>query len=227
MVLDEDAGAYVPAEARCTARWANSGENFAIGQICGRRATRQVADLWVCDHHYKRVREWMETRDGRDLAAAKEHAKELHRQQMQLDRERAKEQIELDRQRILHEEAARAESSVVYYVQREDGLIKIGTSRTIAKRLVTLKHEHGPLRLLATHGGAHKEEHEAHAKFKTLRAEGEWFRADLPLLEHIEWIRRSGDLFRSAALPECVATQEIRASIRKAKAAARAAAQAA
>jgi hypothetical protein len=87
-------------------------------------------------------------------------------------------------------EAGRTEGSLVYYVRRErDGLIKVGTSRVFASRFADLSREHGPLLIMAAHRGARREEAAVHRYFKALRAEGEWFRPELPLLEHILKVR--------------------------------------
>ena len=40
--------------------------------------------------------------------------------------------------------------------------------------------------------GAHKEEHMIHRHFTALRVEGEWFRPELPLIEHILKARKVG-----------------------------------
>lgn len=232
MVLDPDSGEYVKSECRCTARWAGDGDGFSAGQICGRPVTHNVADLWVCEQHFKRLRWWMHDRDGRTTAALLNQAHEVHRLETKLARERhqealqqqrelARERRDLDRQRILAEEAARAESSVVYYAQRPDGLIKVGTSRSLAQRLLTLKRDHGVLRLLATHGGGHKQEHEVHVEFKALRVEGEWFRDDRPLIEHIAKVRRSRDAMEGRDLPECVSVRTVNGMLYRARAAAR------
>ena len=64
---------------------------------------------------------------------------------------------------------------LVYNLQRSsDGLIKIGTSRTLVSRFAALRRDYGPLLLMATHRGAHKEEHTIHDYFAALRTEGEW-----------------------------------------------------
>jgi hypothetical protein len=215
MTFDPELGQYVPSEGRCTARWAGRGDDFAEGQICGRPVSHSVADFWMCEKHYKRLRSWIHDVDGRasEVLKKQEHeqhrlaaslSRERHREQMELDREQAKQQRELDRERIRAEERARAAASVVYYVQRSDGLIKIGTSRQLAARLITLKREHGELTLMAVHGGAHKEENAAHTQFRELRVEGEWFRAEVPLVEHIAKMRQEASTFRRPGLPECV-----------------------
>jgi hypothetical protein len=222
MIFDPDRGGYVAATGeRCAARWASAsyGDHLA-GQICGREATEEAGDSWFCDWHYKRLRGWMSKREGWDRQKTKQLMRERAEEQKRLDRELAEHQIELDKKRILAEEAARSEHSRVYYVQREsDGLIKIGTSRTIHGRMAALKTAYGPLRLLATHGGTHIEEHRIHDRFAALLAEGrEWFRPELPLLEHIDEKRRwhSKTPERLTALPPFVTYGELTAMVAKA-----------
>lgn len=221
MIFDPDRGAYAAATGeRCTARWATTGFGHLGGQICGREATEEAGDNWFCDHHYRRVRGWMNEREGWDHDKARRLMRERAQEQKRLDRERAEHQIELDKERIRAEEAARSEHSLVYYVQREsDGLIKIGTSRTIHGRMAALKTAYGPLRLLVTHGGTHIEEHAIHDRFTALLAEGrEWFRPALPLLEHIyekrRWHSKTPD--RLTALPPFASYGELAAMIEKA-----------
>ena len=227
MVFDPGVGKYVPAEDVCTAVWASAGIGrgpaHVTGQLCGRPATKDIGDVRVCDHHYKRAAGWVGEMAVRDAVTAKQQIRELHEERMRLDREQAAQQIALDGEAILAAEAARSEFSVVYYVQRDsDGLIKIGTSRAVWGRLDALRSAHGALRLLATQGGDYQDEHATHWKFAALRVEGEWFRPELPLLDHILWVR-SGDLLRSPKLPECVDVAEIRRAVRELKKRARAA----
>jgi Meiotically up-regulated gene 113 len=100
-------------------------------------------------------------------------------------------------------EIGRAGCSLVYYLQRvSDGLIKIGTSRTLISRFAALRSEHGPLLLMAAHRGAHKEEHAIHDYFAELRAGGEWFRPDVALLEHILKVRSADGGRTPEGLPE-------------------------
>lgn len=221
-VYDPGSGEYVPPEgSRCTAIWASTGPGGHVaGEICGREATRELGDAHVCEHHYKRARAWVSDEIARLTPRARKRDRELHDKRMAMDRERAEQQIELDKERIRAEEAARSEYSLVYYVQREsDGLIKIGTSRTIHGRMAALKTAYGPLRLLATHGGTHIEEHAIHDRFSALLAEGrEWFRPGLPLLEHIDEKRRWHSKMpeRLAALPPFVSYGELTAMVAKA-----------
>jgi hypothetical protein len=115
-------------------------------------------------------------------------------------------------------EVARTETSLVYYAQREpDGLIKIGTSRTIISRWATLTGEHGPLILMAVHRGAHREEHTIHRHFTALRVEREWFRPELPLIEHILKARRAVDTRASEELPPLLDLLELGRMVRRLK----------
>lgn len=225
MMFDPDAGEYREASRRCSALWAVATEGRDRGRHCAELATHQMADVLLCEHHYRRMRDWMNTRDQRDQLAAIRTAQIAHEEQTRLARERTKQQRGLDketarqrialakeeaRERARAEEAARAEASLVYYVMRDsDSLIKIGTSRTLAKRLVTLKRESGPLRLITTEGGTHKEETALHRRFADLRAEGEWFRPELPLLEHVHVLMRERPLEPAPGLPPLVNSREI------------------
>jgi len=190
VVWNPDTGQYEPAdplEPRCTAVWASSGFRVGVyhgaGDICGRPAEHNIGDLGVCEHHYKRAQAWRTDHAHRTITA-------LDRKQRELARERAAEAKQLALDEINAREAAEAALSVVYYVQREsDDLIKIGTTRRMKTRLITLRGEHGPINLLLTHSGAHRREHDIHAIFADLRVEGEWFQ---PGAELLRWIKRIG-----------------------------------
>lgn len=92
---------------------------------------------------------------------------------------------------IWAEKAARWSNSIVYYVRRPDGMIKIGTSRTADSRLGSISRAHGHLVLMAFHAGARAEEAAVHRTFKALHIGGEWHRPELPLLEHIARVRQA------------------------------------
>jgi hypothetical protein len=92
-----------------------------------------------------------------------------------------------------HAKTQKMRNSDVYYVQRSDGLIKIGYSSQLGSRLGSLRLAHGPLTLLATHKGGRPAEDAQHEQFREHRVVGEWFRPVPELLAHIARInaRRS------------------------------------
>ena len=75
----------------------------------------------------------------------------------------------------------------VYFAQDgDDGPIKIGTSKYVARRLRSLQiSAPRPLRLLGTMPGGHGLERELHRQFADLQVHGEWFRPESPLTEYI------------------------------------------
>lgn len=65
---------------------------------------------------------------------------------------------------------------MIYFLQREDGAIKIGTTIDIHQRLKTLTAETGKLELIALIEGSRDREQELHLQFKHLRIDRrEWF----------------------------------------------------
>lgn len=71
----------------------------------------------------------------------------------------------------------RPRDHVVYFVQAECGLIKIGTTADIEWRMKSLRGQSPvPLTLLATVPGRRTEEHEFHRRFAAHRLHGEWFK---------------------------------------------------
>ena len=118
------------------------------------------------------------------------------------------------------EQAARWANSIVYYVRRPDGMIKIGTSRVADSRLGDVAREHGPLTLMAFHAGARREESAMHRRFKALRVEGEWFSPGLVLLGHITETRKTMSNLEgeSGGLPPRMTRIELSRIVRQAKA---------
>ena len=76
---------------------------------------------------------------------------------------------------------------VVYYLERGDGLIKIGCTFNYPRRRSQLLKQHGPLSLVAWEEGDSSLEHTRHTQFDDLRADpiAEWFRPGVSL---IDWI---------------------------------------
>lgn len=79
------------------------------------------------------------------------------------------------------------ERSVVYYLRRADGAIKIGFSIELDRRMSTLAEAYGPLELLASEPGGWHKENERHRQFERLRLHRnrEWFKAERGLMSHI------------------------------------------
>ncbi len=89
--------------------------------------------------------------------------------------------------------APRRTKTLVYYLQRADGAIKIGMSGQLDRRIFKLTDVYGELTLLATEIGAKREEEARHREFWKLRLPhdrrfdggSEWFRPGQALLRHI------------------------------------------
>jgi hypothetical protein len=78
---------------------------------------------------------------------------------------------------------AKQHDAVVYYMKLGN-LVKIGTSRRIAQRVIAFN----PERVLAVEPGAHGLETVRHHQFASLREQGEWFRYEQPIRDHISQI---------------------------------------
>jgi hypothetical protein len=81
-------------------------------------------------------------------------------------------------------------TAVVYYVQRSDGAVKIGTSEGLGSRLRSLRSAHGQLDVLATEPGGYHAEARRHDEFAGLALGGEWFRPGEDLLALVAAISR-------------------------------------
>lgn len=138
---------------------------------CRHPASVRVADRVYCYRHGEQQLEWLRAHLVLPLIAAVGRAseREAHREALAVA-------------------ARRASTSVVYYVQRGDGMIKIGYSGNLKSRLSSLQREHGRLEVLATHRGARDAEVWQHRAFAHLRIhpQREWFRPGDDLLEFID-----------------------------------------
>lgn len=195
---------YDPAEGKyteaglgiCTARWATGNGRHVAGDLCGVPATESVGDTELCHHHYERAMGW------------------YHKYRADLP-----EQVRLtvdEANRVAAEKARLAAEarSIVYYLRREDGMIKIGFTGGYRHRLSSLQREHGPLRLLLAYAGTRREEYEAHRRFARERIRrSEWFRPELRLLLEIQRLRNAWN-GRPGKLPEQVPIAEIKAIIK-------------
>lgn len=76
---------------------------------------------------------------------------------------------------------------MIYFVKNSEGLIKIGYTKDIQKRLSTLMHDHGQdLQLLKCICGTRYSEKSLHKRFSSLSVGKEWFRSNTELIEFIE-----------------------------------------
>lgn len=95
----------------------------------------------------------------------------------------------LDRQAVRSgraERMARRRSTVVYFLRRSNGDIKIGFTGFFDQRLATLRGEHGPLDILLVAQGGRMVEGFLHRRFAHARIGGtEWFKPRADLLAFI------------------------------------------
>lgn len=76
---------------------------------------------------------------------------------------------------------------MIYFLQRSDGAIKIGTTKQIQKRIATLQSRHGRLEFLGGLPGGYAEEYQIHSQFLAIKLpdEREWFYSDPSLMDFI------------------------------------------
>lgn len=74
---------------------------------------------------------------------------------------------------------------MIYFVQRANGDIKIGTTIDFDVRLRALTYEHGNLQFLGWIEGGRDEEQSLHTQFSPCRVRGEWFKACEDLTAYI------------------------------------------
>lgn len=90
------------------------------------------------------------------------------------------------------------QNGVIYFVLRSDGLIKIGTTTDLRRRMWKLRSEHrGSVDVLRTMPGSYSLEHDLHQKFlndkvrltdQNVRRSMEVFRPSSDLMDFIERI---------------------------------------
>lgn len=75
---------------------------------------------------------------------------------------------------------------MIYFVRSiATGLIKIGHSSDVQRRMPELLREHGPMELLSVLYGSAQTERAHHVHFAALNAHGEWFTPGAQLLSYI------------------------------------------
>lgn len=79
-----------------------------------------------------------------------------------------------------------------YFIERSDGLIKIGFSAKPSSRIANHRREFGDIKILAVVPQSIAGEFDTHQKFAGLRVEGEWFRCSSNLLAYIRRVRKAG-----------------------------------
>lgn len=80
---------------------------------------------------------------------------------------------------------------MIYFLQRDNGDIKIGTTRWTKARISSLQAKHGKLRVLGVMEGSYDLEKEIHKHFAEFRiGRSEWFR---PVVEIHKYIARHAD----------------------------------
>lgn len=87
---------------------------------------------------------------------------------------------------IAYGERKRKRHAAVYFLQKEDGLIKVGFAVNVASRMKHISAMAGcELTLLATTTGGSKKEAELHTMFAEDRVYGEWFQPSDRLMAYI------------------------------------------
>lgn len=81
----------------------------------------------------------------------------------------------------------------IYFARRSDGLIKIGTSRSVKTRIGELARSHGPLEIIRIINGDVLRERQVHGQFCAYREYGEWFRSQGGALEALIMSLPEGD----------------------------------
>jgi hypothetical protein len=75
---------------------------------------------------------------------------------------------------------------VIYFFQRQDGVIKLGYTDDFKNRIYAHRHKHGDIKLLGVHDGGYKEEQALLKRFACYVVEGkEWFEPCEELLTYI------------------------------------------
>lgn len=157
-------------EEFCCARWATGNLHHRVGEICYGEVIKRFGDLTLCQHHWDRLHS--------EIHDHVKYEEQYHFIEARLKREK--------------EEKERRTKSVVYYLKRQDGFIKIGFSSQFKKRLATLKSKHGSLEVLATHRGSIEAESAIHNLFSSARlGTSDWFTPTEKIFSHIKQINES------------------------------------
>lgn len=72
----------------------------------------------------------------------------------------------------------------IYFLLRTDGMVKIGTTTNVSRRVAELERSHGSLEVIRVIHGDRRRENQIHVKCKRHNQFGEWFR-DCPALRGV------------------------------------------
>lgn len=78
---------------------------------------------------------------------------------------------------------------LVYFLQRVDRKIKIGTTTNLPMRKKSLETGAGPLKLVGLELGGYERERHLHAGFSFCRVHGEWFSGCAELIEYLRLLK--------------------------------------
>lgn len=96
----------------------------------------------------------------------------------------------------------------IYFVQRADGAIKIGSSIQVKKRIASLETACGQLKLLHECNGTYAVESAFHREFKEDQIHGEWFKPER-ILKFIDESCKVRERAEAEALVEFAAARKI------------------
>lgn len=116
---------------------------------------------------------------GSGLALCHQHLDMVERTIIEVERSR----LHREYQHRLESEQRTFEATFVYFLQRSDGMVKIGQTRQLRTRRRALENEHGPLTLIGLRYGGRPVEAEYHERFRRHRlGRTEFFQPAPPVL---------------------------------------------
>lgn len=132
------------------------------------------------------------------LARMPGYLQELYLRYWKGDDKPSDEAVAHARAQVIHEEyeviRSKATNRFIYFVQAENGPIKIGVASNLEKRIGNLRGS-SPVKLtllFATHGGATAEAN-LHHRFREHRLHGEWFAPHPDILAEIERLKETAN----------------------------------
>ncbi|GAB4351446.1 MAG: hypothetical protein Kow0026_08520 [Oricola sp.] len=80
-------------------------------------------------------------------------------------------------------------TGTIYFVQKTDGMVKVGFTTTLSRRLTTLSKSHGPLEVLGTINGDKQRERSIHRQLERFNVYGEWFRGEGEVIDYVRSLK--------------------------------------